>query len=94
MINEKIAARVIIKGKVQGVFFRVSTEKEANRLGINGWVKNCPNGDVEAFFEGEKSAINAIISWCHQGPAYSKVTSVNSEIIPFQNQFDSFSITG
>ena len=57
MSQDKLRAHVTIEGRVQGVFFRASTRDEARKLGFNGWVRNLPNGDVEALFEGDKAAV-------------------------------------
>lgn len=71
------AANVIIKGKVQGVFFRVYTRDEAKRLKLKGWVKNLNDGTVEALFIGDKGSINQMIDWCHQGSPNSYVSYVS-----------------
>ncbi len=68
--------RVIIKGIVQGVNFRNFTKKEADRIGVNGYVKNTHDGHVEAFFEGEEERIKELISMVHVGPAHAKVKEV------------------
>ncbi len=85
-------AHVIITGKVQGVFFRASTQDEALRLGLKGWVRNLPNGSVEAVFEGDKKAIEKIISWCHEGPPWARVQEVKVKWEPYQGEFERFSI--
>jgi len=72
----RVRARVIISGKVQGVFFRASAEDEARSRGLTGWVRNAPDGQVEAVFEGEKAAVEATIAWCHRGPPAAQVRSV------------------
>ena len=69
-------ARVLISGKVQGVFFRASAEEEARSRGLAGWIRNTPAGEVEAVFEGEKVAVEAMIAWCHHGPPAAQVRSV------------------
>lgn len=69
-------ATIIVKGKVQGVFFRASTKKTADHLGICGQVKNLPDGNVWITAEGEESAMEAFIAWCKQGPPLAKVTDV------------------
>lgn len=69
-------ARVVISGRVQGVFFRASAEDEARSRGLAGWVRNRPDGQVEAVFEGEKAAVEAVIAWCHRGPPAARVTGV------------------
>lgn len=60
--------RVIIHGRVQGVWFRGSTAAEAERIGVDGWVRNLPNGSVEALFEGSRSAVEAALHYCERGP--------------------------
>jgi acylphosphatase len=67
---------VMISGRVQGVFFRVHTKKQADKLDVKGWVRNMDDGRVEAMFEGEKDKVDSIVSWCHVGPTLSKVTQV------------------
>jgi len=65
-----------IKGRVQGVWFRDSTRSEALRLGITGYAKNLPNGDVEVLAEGDVSALEQLCQWLHEGPPLAKVSSV------------------
>lgn len=69
--------QVIVRGRVQGVFFRASCQQEASRLGVSGWVANQPDGSVEAVFEGSSDAVAAMIEWCHRGPAHAEVDSVD-----------------
>jgi acylphosphatase len=69
-------AHVIITGIVQGVGYRVSTRHQAQRLKIAGWVRNLPDGRVEAVFEGTQEAVNAIVAWCHKGPRGALVENV------------------
>ena len=68
---------VIVEGRVQGVFFRAYTRDEAVRLGLSGWVRNRPNGSVEALVEGEKSAVEKMVRWFHQGSPNSVVEKVH-----------------
>jgi acylphosphatase len=70
-------AHVFISGRVQGVSFRYYTYHEALRLGLTGWVRNLWDGRVEAVFEGEKAAVNAILDWCKSGPPPATVDSVD-----------------
>ena len=70
---------VVISGKVQGVFFRASTQKKALELGLTGWVKNCSDGSVSALFQGEKRQVSTIIAWCQEGPEFAEVASVKIE---------------
>jgi acylphosphatase len=67
---------LFISGRVQGVFFRAFTEAKATSLHLAGWVKNLPDGRVEAVFEGEKSRVDKMVAWCYQGPPASKVEKV------------------
>lgn len=64
---------VFISGSVQGVFFRAHTRRKAFELGLAGWVKNLPNGRVEAVFEGAEERVEEMVVWCHQGPPASQV---------------------
>jgi len=75
--TDMVRARAVISGRVQGVFFRASTRDEARRLGVSGWVRNLPNGDVEGLFEGEKGKVNRLLVWCYQGPPYAAVADVH-----------------
>lgn len=69
---------VMITGRVQGVGFRYATAREAERLGLHGWVRNCPNGRVEAEFEGDRAMLEAMVSWCGHGPTFALVDSVDT----------------
>jgi acylphosphatase len=65
-----------IHGRVQGVGFRDAMEREARRLGVAGWVRNCRDGGVEAVVQGSPDAVDAILSWARRGPALAHVTDV------------------
>lgn len=67
---------VIIEGRVQGVFFRAHTREEAKKLGVYGWVRNRPEGSVEALVEGDKSGVNRMLSWFKTGSPSSRVDRV------------------
>ena len=73
---EYTRAHVLISGKVQGVGYRFSTLNTAVSLGINGWVKNLPDGRVEAVFEGSEEVVKKMINWCDQGPKSAVVQDV------------------
>jgi acylphosphatase len=75
-VQNLIRAHVLIAGRVQGVAYRVSTWEVARRLGLNGWVKNLPDGRVEAVFEGADTIVQDMIRWCHQGPSSAVVEEV------------------
>lgn len=75
-LHEQIRAHVWISGRVQGVGYRFSTVEQANKLGVSGWVRNLPDGRVEAVFEGSREAVEEIIRWCHKGPRSAVVKDV------------------
>ncbi|VXB58694.1 Acylphosphatase [Pseudomonas sp. 8AS] len=68
-----------ISGKVQGVYFRQSTSVEAERLELNGWVRNLPDGRVEVLAEGAEAAVRELVEWLASGPAKAEVTAVELE---------------
>ena len=69
---------ITVKGKVQGVFYRVTTKAVADQLGVRGSIKNDPNGDVIIEAEADKSTLDLFLDWCHEGPENAKVTSVET----------------
>ncbi len=69
-------AHLVVQGRVQGVYFRQSTQVEAERLGVRGWVRNRRDGSVEVVVEGEPAAVDALVAWCHQGPPMARVDAV------------------
>lgn len=87
-----IQAHVLISGKVQGVFFRSNTEDKVKELGLNGWVKNLPDGRVEAVFEGEEKVVNEMVEWCKKGPRFSHVRRIDVEFDKASNEFHNFEI--
>jgi acylphosphatase len=92
MASDVIRAHVRIHGRVQGVFFRGSMCDEARRSGVQGWVRNCRDGTVEAVIEGPRRAVDRLIAWAHQGPAGALVTDVNIEWQPPGGDFTAFDI--
>jgi acylphosphatase len=70
-------ARVRVRGRVQGVFFRVETCDRARSLGLAGWVRNCADGSVEAVFEGDRERVESMVDWCGRGPAGARVEDVD-----------------
>lgn len=69
---------LLIKGEVQGVYFRASAKEQADRLGVSGWVRNTPEGNVEIVASGKEAALQQFIAWCRRGPARANVTDVIS----------------
>lgn len=83
---------LIIKGYVQGVFYRASTRDTAVRLGLKGWVRNLPDGNVEAVFEGPVDKIHQAIQWCREGPPGARVMNIWEKWEDYAGDFDSFDI--
>lgn len=75
------AVRLKIFGRVQGVFFRAETKRVADSLGIVGWVRNCDDGGVEVFAQGEEEALKKLEQWCYRGPPSAEVEDVQREEI-------------
>jgi acylphosphatase len=71
-----VRRRVVVSGRVQGVFFRDSCQRQAAAAGVQGWVRNTNSGDVEAVFEGDGEAVDKMVAWCRVGPSRAMVTSV------------------
>ena len=88
-----VRRRVRIWGSVQGVFFRATCAREASRGGLAGWVRNLPDGGVEAVFEGEAPAVEAMAAWCRRGPDGARVDGVESTDEPPEG-LHGFRITG
>jgi acylphosphatase len=88
----EIRVRLIIEGRVQGVWFRDSARREAVRRGVFGWVRNCPGGAVEVLAEGPEDQVRDLVSWCAKGPPASRVTGVREKAEPWKGEFDSFEI--
>lgn len=75
-----VRRRVIVDGRVQGVFFRDTCRHEATVAGVHGWVRNLPDGRVEAVFEGEADAVQRLVDWCRAGPPRATVIRVEIHI--------------
>ncbi|MEJ5377892.1 MAG: acylphosphatase [bacterium] len=85
-MEDSVQAHVWISGRVQGVFFRSNTQQQAQARGLRGWVRNLPDGRVEAVFQGDPKKVEEMLHWCHQGPSGAWVKEV--EVIwetPAQN---------
>ncbi len=89
----KTRAHVFVEGRVQGVFFRAETQKQARRCSLTGWVRNLYDGRVEAVFEGEEAEVARMLTWCHEGPPYARVEGVEVSTEPATGEFDSFEVT-
>jgi acylphosphatase len=92
MSKKKIQVKAIISGRVQGVFYRAETKKAADKFGIQGYVKNMPNGSVEAVFEGDNSIVEKMLNWCKEGPPAARVENILSEKLEALSNFEAFLI--
>ena len=82
----------IVRGRVQGVFFRASTQREARRLGLSGWVSNRADGSVEILAEGEDDVLRAFLTWAQRGPGAARVDRVETRWRSFTGDFIDFRI--
>lgn len=83
---------MIFHGRVQGVWFRANCQKKAIELGLNGWVMNLPDGNVEVVIEGDKEKVEEHLHWCQNHQPYAKVTDVEVEWETATGEFLSFTI--
>jgi acylphosphatase len=83
---------LVIRGRVQGVFFRAATQREARRLGVTGWVKNRTDGNVEVLAEGDEDAVKELSLWANHGPSAARVDQVDVRWRGYTGQFPDFSI--
>ena len=86
--------RVLLKvsGRVQGVFYRASTQQQAQQLGVKGYVRNLPDGAVEIDVEGENDAVEKLLEWCKRGPQLANVTHIEKQEIEVLANYASFEI--
>lgn len=87
-----VRAVVRVIGRVQGVWFRQSTKNVADRHNVTGWVRNNPDHSVAAIFEGERTAVQAVIDWCRRGPEMAHVEELQTEWQASSGEFDQFQI--
>ena len=90
--GERERAHVHISGQVQGVFFRDSTRDKAEQLGLAGWVRNLPDGRVEALFEGPSKMVQEMVRWCKEGPSHAEVENVDSEFETPRGDLEGFEV--
>jgi acylphosphatase len=86
--DEPVTRHLWISGRVQGVWYRESMRLEAERLGVNGWVRNHPDGRVEAVISGRAEQLEQLIAWARKGPPMARVTGIDSE--PAEGKFSTF----
>lgn len=85
-------AHVRVSGAVQGVFFRDSSQERAEQLGLAGWVKNLPDGRVEAVFEGPSEQVREMVRWCEEGPQRADVEDVEVDFEEAHGDLGSFEV--
>jgi acylphosphatase len=85
-------AIVRVSGRVQGVFFRDSAREKAESLGLAGYVKNTPDGEVEALFEGPSDGVREMVRWCEQGPSHASVENVSVDYGPAAGDMNGFEV--
>lgn len=85
-------ARLLVSGRVQGVYFRVFTRKKALQLGVNGYTRNLADGQVEIVAEAEEDILEKFIQWCHKGPVTARVDQVICVPLESDEAFSSFDI--
>ncbi len=88
----KTRVHIFVSGQVQGVFFRQKTKQQAESLGVRGWVKNLDDGKVEAVFEGEEEAVDALVDFCKKGPKGAIVIGVKIDQEQFSGKFHDFEV--
>jgi acylphosphatase len=87
-----IRRHVVVRGHVQGVFFRDSTRREAVSRGVSGWVRNREDGSVEAVFEGSAEAVEALVEWCRSGPDRAQVEDMDVSLEEQPDGHDGFQV--
>ena len=92
-MEKQVRAHAVISGRVQGVFFRVETQRTAEGFGVLGWARNRRDGTVEAVFEGRQQDVDVTLNWCRQGPRMSRVDKVDVNWQDYTGEFKSFDIT-
>jgi acylphosphatase len=86
--------QMVVRGRVQGVFFRASAQREARQLGLSGWVKNRPDGSVEIVAEGEEDQVKDLLAWAQHGPTTARVDKVDTKWRSYTGEFSDFRIAG
>ena len=87
-MNKRIHA--FVSGRVQGVWYRASTQNKAQQLGLSGWVRNLTDGRVELVAEGDEQHLQQLIDWCWQGPELAEVTEIEKQWSSASNEFARF----
>jgi acylphosphatase len=80
--SDRVRRRVVVRGRVQGVWFRHATSEQAHAHGVAGWVRNRADGAVEAIFEGPASAVASLVRFCETGPPHARVDKIETSVEP------------
>ncbi|MBX3270862.1 MAG: acylphosphatase [Sandaracinaceae bacterium] len=83
---------LVVRGRVQGVYFRASAQREARQLGLTGWVKNRTDGAVELVAEGEEDQVKDLLAWAQSGPATARVDRIETRWRSYTGEFPDFRI--
>ena len=92
-MTAKVCAHVFVTGKVQGVYYRQKTMETAKSHGVTGWVRNLPDGRVEAVLEGDEPGVKNVIEWCKIGPPKAQVENVDTKFESHTGKFSEFTIS-
>ncbi|MFZ4503440.1 MAG: acylphosphatase [Methylovulum sp.] len=84
--------KIVVSGRVQGVYFRMFTHNKAKHFAIKGTVSNLPDGRVEIIAEADQASLDKLIKWCHRGPITARVTNVDVSDLPIDGEFEAFKI--
>jgi len=91
-MEDNVRARLLIAGRVQGVAFRWETQRAAQERSVTGWVRNLPDGRVEAVVEGSRVNVNDLVDWCRKGPPVARVDSLDIQWEDYAGEFQGFDI--
>lgn len=92
MQEDVVTVLARVSGRVQGVCFRAATQRAARSFSVAGWVRNLPDGSVEAVFQGKKQDVEAVLAWCWKGPPLAHVRDVKVEPLTGSEPYTSFGI--
>jgi acylphosphatase len=92
MTGERARVTIIVRGRVQGVFFRRATAEQARSLGLKGWARNLIDGSVEIIAEGNRHNLEILLAWTHHGPSYARVDAVQARWQAYQEEFAQFRV--
>ena len=88
----KAQVQIVVRGRVQGVFFRGAAAQEARALGLSGWARNLPDGRVAILAEGERRNLEMLFAWAHQGPPAARVEELEAEWSEYKGELHGFDI--